>query len=410
MDKNYRVLLFELSIGGHYPEYVSHIVKYWCDRSLPGILNVVVVPEFIEQHSEVVAIGERSQIDNVNFISLTPEERSGLKPYRSGINRTIRALQEFDLIVKYAKKLDTNRIFIPYFDTRMLPIALGKTLPCAFSGIYFRPSFHYPHLNTNYPSSWKDRLQYLREKIILSKILSNKQLKTLFCLDSLAIEYINQIGKQEKAKYLPDPVKTYHSLSSSELEKIRRRLCIEKHRQVYLIFGDLNQRKGVEQMLAAISLVSQQLTSKLCLLLVGSMSGAKYDRFQIERAKLCSSLPVQIIHENQYVPESEIQNYFELADVVLALYQRHVGMSGILNRAAVAQKPVLSSDYGLMGEITRRYQLGMTVDSSNPEQIARKLTEFLTNAAEQYSNSQKMSEYAARNSVENFASKIFYNL
>ena len=82
-------------------------------------------------------------------------------------------------------------------------------------------------------------------------------------------------------------------------------------------------------------------------------------------------------------------------------------MSGILNRAAAAQKPVLSSDYGLMGEITRRYQLGITVDSSNPHEIAKGLSKFLTMPLDRHINRQKMSDYAQQNSIDSFASKIF---
>ena len=401
-----RLLLFELSVGGHYPEYVSHIVRYWCEQKLSGVLNVVVVPEFLERHSDVTEIPGNYQIDNVHFIAITSAERAGLKPYRSGINRTLRAWQEFDSIAKYARKLQVECILIPYFDTKMLPLALGKTLPCSFSGIYFRPSFHYPYLTTNYHPSRKDKLQYLREKIVLSRVLENKRLKSLLCLDPFAVKYINQIGP-EKASYLPDPVKTYPSLSPSQLKQIANNLGIETSRQIHLIFGDLNKRKGVEQILKAVPLISPELTQKLCLLFVGSMSGKNFHDFQVYKTDLCESLPIQIIHHNEYIPESDIQNYFELADVVLALYQRHVGMSGILNRAAAAQKPVLSSDYGLMGEITRRYQLGITVDSSNPHEIANGLSKFLTIPPKRHINRQKMSDYALQNSVDSFASKIF---
>ena len=402
------ILLFELSTGGHYPEYIGHLVSYWCEQKLSGSLYVVVVSQFLEQHSDVVAIPSNYQIDNVHFIPLTTEEQKTLKPYRAGIDRTLRACQEFNLLAKYAKQLESDRIFLPYFDTRMLSIALGKSLPCLFSGIYFRPSFHYPYLAKHH-LSWQEKVQHLREKVTLSRVLKNNKLKTLYCLDPWAIKYINHIGKQEKAKYLPDPVKI-HQNSSLDVASLKSKLGIDCSRQVHLLFGDLNKRKGIEQILSAVLLLPEALVQKLCLLFVGSMSEANQLKLHEQKQELVKLLPIQIINYNQYVPEQDIQTYFAVADVILAPYQRHVGMSGILNRAAVAQKPVLSSDYGLMGEITLRYQLGLTVDSSNPQDIAEGLSKFLTEVPDQYCDYQQMASFARQNSVAKFASTIFQNL
>jgi hypothetical protein len=43
-------------------------------------------------------------------------------------------------------------------------------------------------------------------------------------------------------------------------------------------------------------------------------------------------------------------------------YQRHVGSSGVLIRAAQAGRPVIASDYGLVGAWTRKNQLGAAVN------------------------------------------------
>ena len=407
-ENNRRILLFELSFDGHYPEYISHLVNYWCEQKLSGFLNIVVLPEFLVQHSQIVAIAINSQTDNVKFIALTREEQSKLKPYGTSIERNIRAWQEFNLIDKYAKKLKIDHIFLPYLDTRMLPLALGKSLPCPFSGIYFRPSFHYPNFSPA-PLSRKEKLQHIREKITLSRVLRQKKLKTLYSLDPFAVEHINHLGKLAKAKPLADPVKI-HPHSSVDCSALKSKLGIEPSRQVHLLFGDLNKRKGIEQVLKAIALMPAAIVQKLCLLLVGSMSEANYLRFKAQKIQLIESLPIQIINHNQYIPEADIQNYFKLADVVLAPYQRHVGMSGILNRAAVAKKPVLSSDYGLMGEITRHYQLGLTVDSSNPEAIAQGLSKCLQKSPEKFCDPQLMQVFAAQNSVAKFTETIFQDL
>lgn len=404
------LLLWELSVGGHYPEYISHIVRYWCEYKISGFLTVIIVPEFLERHFDVVAIPEQYKTKNVKFLPIKSEEQNKLHSYSSGINRPIRGLQEFNLLSTYAEKLKINNILFPYFDTRMLSLALGKKLPCSFSGVYFRPSFHYAYFKSGYVPSWKDKLQNARERVTLSRVINNNNLKTLFCLDSFAVKHINQASKQKKAIYLPDPVRRYPSSSHWKLDKIRTTLNIEKDRQVHLVFGDLNKRKGVKQILEAASLIPKNLLNKFCLLFVGSMSGQSYEQFQTKKRELQKLCSIQIIHQNQYIPETSIQSYFELSDVILALYQRHVGMSGILNRAAAARKPVLSSDYGLMGEITRHYQLGLTVDSSKPQSIAKFLSKFLEGNPQKYCDPDGMFAFAEQNSVDKFTSIIFGHL
>lgn len=405
---NHRIMIFELSFGGHYPEYISHLINYWCEHNIPGKLNIVVSPQFFQQHFDVVKLVENYNSEEIKFITITPKEFANLRPFNTSINRNIRAWQEFKLIKKYAFKLKPNHIFFPYFDTRQIPIILGECLPCAYSGIYFRPSFHYKYF-ANYHSSWRDKLQQWREKFSLSKVLNNSQLKTLFCLDPFAIKYINETNRENKAVYLPDPVQVYSNLSSN-LDKLKLSLEIDHYRQVYLLFGDLSKRKGLDKLLEAIALLPSNLCQKLCLLLVGSMTENNYKKCLSTITQLTNSLPVQIVIKNQYIPETEIQNYFELADVILAPYQRHVGMSGILNRAAVAQKPILSSSYGLMGEIIRRYQLGLAVDSTKVTAIAEGLTEFLIKSPDKYCDLDSMKRYAEQNSPQHFANVIFENL
>ncbi len=405
---DHNLLLFELSVGGHYPEYIAHLVNYWCEQKLAGHLHVVVSPQFLKRHADVAAIPDYFNNSNVRFVALTPTEQARLKPYRSGIDRQIRAWQEFDLISQYATALEAEHIFLPYLDTRMLPLAVGKTLPCRFSGIYFRPSFHYPSFPEHRASSLSESVQHLREKLTLSRVLQHPQLETIYSLDPLAVEPINNLDGGHKAKSIPDPVKNHGF--SPDLTGIKKRLGINESRQVQLLFGDLNKRKGVDQVLAAISFLPKKLVAKLCLLLVGSMSPPNQNKFQEQKTYLEKTYPVQIIHVNEYISESEIQGYFELADVVLAPYQRHIGMSGILNRAASAQKPVLSANYGLMGEITRRYKLGLLVDSENSNQVAKGIEQFLINPPESLCDYQQMAVFARQNSVTKFASTIFNDL
>jgi glycosyltransferase involved in cell wall biosynthesis len=174
------------------------------------------------------------------------------------------------------------------------------------------------------------------------------------------------------------------------------------------MFGVPQKRKGIYQLLEAIALLPSHLCQKLCLLLVGPRSSDPL--LQTRKAELSEALPIQVISHDTFVPDREIQPYFQVSDVILAPYQRHIGMSAILVRAAAATKPVLSSNYGLMGEMVKRHKLGITVDSSVPSEIAKGLAQFLLGSPTEFCEFSSMKSFAEQNSAENFASTIFQNL
>lgn len=419
-NRERKLMLFDLSIYGHHPSYIQHLIEYWCKQRLSGSLNIVVSPKFIQEHFDVVSIASKLNQANINFVAIALEEEAALKSRKSGFSRTLRAFQEWNLFCKYASFLKATQCLFMYFDTCQLPIAFGRGAPCPFSGIYFKPTFHYGDF-TNYLPSLKDRLQHQREKFLLSLVLRNSQLQTLFCLDSFVVKHLDSFRTKVEAVYLPDPVKSQNefefqstfshratagdALTSSK--RLREKLGISADKQVFLLFGALDGRKGIYQLLEAILLLPPVLLQKFCLVFIGESNPVDKELIESQVATVCQSQPVQIVRHYEFVPEQDVTAYFQLADVVLAPYQRHVGMSGILLLAAAAQKPVLSSNYGLMGEIVQRYNLGLTVDSTVPSEIAKSLTRFLLESPEALCDRTKMKLLAEQNSTERFASVIF---
>jgi glycosyltransferase involved in cell wall biosynthesis len=394
-----RLLIFELSVGGHYPGYIQHLVRYWGETHQPGRLDVVVTPQFLVQHRDVVETAGPHA--GVFFTAITAAEAARLSDRRSGRSRAQRAFQEWRLLQHYAQPAD--HCLIPYIDTRQLPLALGLTLPCDFSGIYFRPTFHYPDLLGTRPNRREQRQQW-REQLLLGRMLAHRQLKTLFCLDPFVLEPLRSFKTQVQTLYLPDPVQIY-AHPPERVEQLRQHLGLEPQRRIFLLFGALDERKGIEPLLSAIATLPSDQAQTLCLLLVGPLAPELKTPVTDQIAYLRQTLPVQIVCVDGFVPDHEIQPYFHLADVILAPYQRHVGMSAILVRAAAAQTPTLASDYGLMGEITRRYQLGLTVDASQPAAIAAGLTTLLTQPLAPVGD--RAQAFAAQNTARQFAQTIF---
>lgn len=402
-----RLMLFDLALGGHHGNYIRYLINYWCEQNLSGSLDIVVLPQFLDVHADVVEAIAQSRHPQIKLIPITEAEVETLNSRKAVLSRVVRNFKEWDLYCRYASLLQATQSLIMYLDTCEIPLFVGKSSPCPFSGIYFRPTFHYRYF-PGYEWSGKSKLQQIRERLTLSRILQHPQLKTLFCLDTFAIKHIKQFSSQAKIIYLPDPVEV-DNRDHPNVERIQANLGIEPHRQVFLLFGALDGRKGIYKLLEAVALLPDELCQKLCLLLVGGTNSYEQSQIETQVKTIGQHKPVQIIQRYQFVPEADVTAYFQLADLVLAPYQKHVGMSGILLLAAAANKPVLSSNYGLMGEMVRSYKLGYAIDSTIPNEIAKGLT-YCMLSPDGLGDRVKMNHFCQQHSVENYTHLIFDNI
>jgi glycosyltransferase involved in cell wall biosynthesis len=398
-------MLFDLSINGHHPIYIQHLIHWWGQLQLPFAIDIVVSAQFPQHHADVTDLATKYRHCSIRFISISEKEESELKSRKAGaINRMRRSFQEWHLLYRYAEKLKSDHCLILYFDPYQLSIIFSQKAPCPVSGIYFRPTLHYQDF-VQCQLTWRDRIQQIREKLVLQQVLRNPQIKTLFCLDPFAVKYIQQAQKKVQIAPLPDPiVETF--VSSSQILILREKLGVEKNRKICLLFGALTGRKGIYEMLDSLLELPSKTHEHLCIVLAGQSNSKEQQRLVTKIAEVTASCPVQVISHFEFIRESEVPTYFQMADIVLAPYQRHVGMSGILLQAAVAGKPVLSSNFGLMGEMVRKHRLGLAIDSSKPAEIATALNKLINDNDPQF-DAEKVKIFAKENSADKFASIIF---
>lgn len=402
------IMLFDLSIYGHHPVYIRHLIRYWYENDLLGHLYIVVSDSFMTEHSDVIAFAKTFQHNSVSFKPITPAEEAELKPRHSFLSRTQRGFQEWKLLQKYTEVINPAHCLLMYFDTCAIPIAMGKQLPCNFSGLYFRPTFHYDKL-PNYEHTWTSRIQKIREQLTLSLVLRNPHLSSLLCLDEFSVDILNHLTHSVEFVHLPDPVDICVA-DSLKVESIRKGLNISPGRKVCLLFGALTSRKGIDKLLDAALLLSAETCKQLCFVFIGEAGKDNQARFNAQIETVCKQQPIQIIQHYEFVPEEDVSAYFQLADLVLAPYQRHVGMSGILLWAAAWKTPVLSSNYGLMGKVVQDHSLGISVDSESSAEIAIGLEQFLYDGISEYCNQDKMEKFAEQNSAQRFAEVIFQKI
>lgn len=401
----YNLLIFDLEFTGHHATYIFHLVKYWCSHKLDGKLKIVISPSFKEKYVSDFEQAFPLNQHGVEFIEILAAEVSHINLRKTRLQRLTRALKEWHLLCKYAKDLQADHCLIMYLDTCELPLLLRRKPPCPVSGIYFRPSFHYPSFST-FSSGWKSYLQHLREKAFIRQTIRLGQFKHIFCIDPFVSKIINKAFETTKAVHLADPVEI-EKVDGAAAKSMFESLEVQPSRKIFFLFGSLDTRKGVYKFLDALLALPDESCRQICLLMVGTPRTSESKTLERRMAEVVKCKPIQLITRFDYVPEADVPIYFQVSDFVLALYQQHVGMSGILLLAAAANKPVISSDYGLMGELVRQFELGVTVDATSAKAISKVIAQLLLTADTPKHSPEKARNFAEMNSAERFARTLF---
>lgn len=397
MANQHLLLIFDLEVVGHHPGYLRHLLRYWPDEQIH--LHFVVAPALAARHPTLVQTPSRA---TVSWTPITLAEWQWYEKSKGSLVQ--RAWVEWRLFCRYATQTRADQGLIMYVDRFQLPLALGLFLPCKTSGIFFRPKFHYATLPTHRPTR-REQAQALREQWLWRRALRHRQLKTLFTLDPLAVTPLCGLGGSANVVHLPDPV-AMHPPDRAAVTQLRQGLGLAPARKIFLLFGALDQRKGVYPLLNALRQLPPAQQAQITLLVVGALAAAERAALLAALAEFQRHSPVQLVVYDHFIADEAIPHYFALADVVLALYQHHVGSSGVLLWAAAAGKAVLASDYGLLGELVRRHQLGCLVDSTQPAAIAKGLTALLTGEPSRLIDRAKATRFVQENRVECFVETL----
>ncbi|MFD1144046.1 glycosyltransferase [Larkinella insperata] len=394
MNRAKKILLFDTIIDGHHADYLTHLIRYWVDKRLAGEL-IVVTQQAFQPCFQDLTDGQPGA-GNVRFVPISPSDIEAVH----GASMLTRSFKEWNLLLKYVQTYQPTHALLMYFDLFQLATWLGRSAPCPISGIYFRPDFHYKQ-----NPGFKAQLNGFRKKVTLKGALRQATLANVFCLDHSAVEGLRQLSPAAKIWPLADPVESY-TLTPAEVGALRTKLGIESGRQVFLLFGYLDERKGIEPLLEAVKELPADRQKAVCLVLAGPVQPAFQEKIERKLAEVGDL--VQVVRVFREIKGREIQLFFELADYALALYQKHVGMASVVVRAAVSRKPVLASDYGYLGHLVQSEQLGAVADTTEPSAI-RAMVERVLAGKIPYS-AENLQKLADRNSDVYFAETIFNHL
>lgn len=151
------------------------------------------------------------------------------------------------------------------------------------------------------------------------------------------------------------------------------RLSLNEQYAYVLFFGFIRHYKGLDLLLEAFADARlRQLKVKLII------AGEFYENPQPYRELIAKlNLENHIELRTNFIPDSDVKNYFSIADIVAQPY-RSATQSGVSQIAYHFEKPMLVTDVGGLAEIVPHNKVGYVVDVS-PKQITDALVDFFEN-------------------------------
>jgi glycosyltransferase involved in cell wall biosynthesis len=354
-----RILLFDLYTGGHHRHYLEMLARAWVRGSRPGLLEVAAPEALFDYHADFSDWLDEQDPQRVSRLPVElpdplPEGTIGLRGVLSN-DRT-----HGQLLSRLIAERKPDHVLAMYFDhiqaslaMRRVPGGGSRSPQTRISGVYFRPSFHFPEER---PTT------RLRKRLILRAALSNPAVRRVLTLDPFAAKAL----ADRRVVWVPDGFNPMPP--TGHTADIRAEWGVAPERTVLLFFGVVSSRKGIHQLLAALPRARSQ--ERIALVIAGRIPETERQAVQASIAQARTQSDVQIVHDDRYIPEERIQDMFRTADAALVPYQRHTGSSNVLIRAAAEGVPVIGPSHGLMGRLIGHHRLGMAVNTEDPAELA----------------------------------------
>ena len=160
---------------------------------------------------------------------------------------------------------------------------------------------------------------------------------------------------------------------SSRVAALRRDLGIAEHAPVLLFFGFVRPYKGLEYLIQAMARVRERLPDAH-LLVVGEfwISPEFYQRYASEFGVAQAMTVV-----NRYVPNEDLQPYFDLADVVVLPYVSAT-QSAVVQLAFGFGKPVITTRVGGLYEVVEDGVNGLVVPPQDEGALAEAIIRYFS--------------------------------
>ena len=183
---------------------------------------------------------------------------------------------------------------------------------------------------------------------------------------------LNIFDKEKPKKLTPHPVYDHYG-EIEDRETALEKLNLDKTYRYILFFGFIRDNKGLDLLIEALA-DSFFSDNKIKLIVAGEFYSNEDKYLKLIEEK---GLKNQIILRSDYIPNHEVQNYFNAADIIAQPY-RSATQSGVTQIAYHFVKPVLVTDVGGLPEIIPHLKAGYVIKPLAGE-IREALIDFFKN-------------------------------
>ncbi len=268
-----------------------------------------------------------------------------------------------------------------------------------FAGMYTKVRFH--HRRTGVHGRIGPRARFI-ETMLFPRLLAIPTLRAVPVLDEPLVKWTRTQAAPawRKLAFVRDGSGLR---AHPDRARARAELGIAPEQLVVLLYGALEVRKAVPQLIAALADPRVPVTIAML------AAGKQYD---FARAALAAEPAARLraqgrLYEDAgFLDDAREARAFAAADIVWICYRDFDAMSGVMVQAADAGLPCLACDRGLIGWNVARHGLGVVVDGSRHEAVVAGLLRLAGDAELRRACAERGRLFAAGRTVENFGASI----
>lgn len=354
------ILLFDAAPTGHHGEFLENMI-YGIARAYSGDYRVLA-------HPDLRLRLEAAKVDSGSEIRLSYLGTAQLD-LLNGVNSLLkRGRLELKIVEDACAEFGVKQVLLMHMNVHQyaLRTRLRK------NGISVRGIMLNPYTPLRRAHTWKSKvfagLTACRKHLQFHLMFCNPHIDRVFLLNDapVAKELNRSFSKRLPFSSITDPIPALLSRMPTVTSPFENK---GKHYS-FLLMGSMAPRKGCLLVLKAMQKMTVDELSQIRLRLVGKFreEAANY-RSDVLRAiqdlrSKCPELKIEV--EDRYIDFSEMNAEFLAANCVLAPYLGFGGSSGLLGHACRSGKPMITCEEGLLGELVRELEVGLTV---NPKDL-----------------------------------------
>ena len=227
------------------------------------------------------------------------------------------------------------------------------------------------------------------EKSILDKLFSPcfvKKMDAFVALSKSVLQDVSKLDKKDKPKqFSPHPLYDHYGDKEDKVMAMNS-LYLDNNYNYILFFGLIREYKGLDLLLKAMA--DERIDNYPLKLIV---AGEFYDKKEPYLQMIDNyQINDKVIICDKYIPDEEVKNFFNLADMVVQPY-KSATQSGVTQVAYHFEKPMLVTDVGALREIVPDGKVGYVVEP-DPVKIADAICDFYDNEREKFFESNIVEE------------------